>query len=81
MIKNLYFIVFSIYSLSTLEIILNKNKFIIMLEHSTQYRNWCFKEKDEEFKKIIQNKLNYYRKIYQKIARYDTKPANEIQVK
>jgi len=51
-----------------------------MLEHSTQYKNWCFKGRDDELKLLTQNKSNFYRRIYQKLARHEPNPKNEKDI-
>jgi hypothetical protein len=50
-----------------------------MLEHSTQYKHWCFANRKAELDAIKQEKESKYRKTYQKIL--NKNPQANIQVK
>ncbi len=50
-----------------------------MLEHSTQYLNWCFVNKEKELESHRQQKITKYRKIYQKVL--NKNPQADIQVR
>ncbi len=50
-----------------------------MLEHSTQYLNWCFVNKEKELEAHRQQKITKYRKIYQKVL--NKNPQADIQVR
>ena len=50
-----------------------------MLEHSTQYLNWCFVNKEKQLEEHKQQKITKYRKIYQKVL--NKNPQAEIQVR
>lgn len=49
-----------------------------MLEHSTQYKHWCFVDRPAELEAIKQHKEARYRKAYQRIL--NKNPQAEIQV-
>jgi len=49
-----------------------------MLEHSTQYINWCFVNKEKDLENLKQQKITKYRKIYQKVL--NKNPQAEIQL-
>jgi len=55
------------------------HKIIAMLEHSTQYKHWCFANRKAELDAIKQEKESKYRKTYQKIL--NKNPQANIQVK
>jgi len=49
-----------------------------MLEHATQYINWCFVSRENDLEAIKQQKITKYRKMYQKVL--NKNPQAEIQV-
>ena len=49
-----------------------------MLEHSTQYKNWCFSTRKAELDAIKQEKETKYRKAYQRML--NKNPQADIPV-
>lgn len=50
-----------------------------MLEQSTQYKHWCFINREAELKKIMDDKDTKYKKAYQKVQ--NSNPQADINVK